>query len=161
MQHQNDPMDRSNDVVEITVSDEETARKLIVDIEHLGIDTEHISVPNPAAGTLTQQRAADDHVMSRPASRAALGGAIGLVIGALAMVALALVVDVPVIALLLAGAIAGASIGALAGYYSRMPLNREMANVEGPLPPMVTIDLRGLDEDTRERIREMARTASR
>ena len=122
----------------------ERARKLVVDLEHEGLETSRINVVTEPSTSMTETARTDRRTMARPASRVAVGAAGGLVTGLLVgLIVVAL--GAPAGPTMLAAATAGTLLGGLVGLYRRLPMNTEIVDADAGGDAVIKIDLRGLE----------------
>ena len=137
----------------------DAARGLVVDLEHLGIEASAVSVETSSPVTTRETARVDQASFARPSNRVAQGAAIGAALGLLAAAIIAFSSDAT-FAQALPAIIAGVALGGLAGLYSRLPLNRDVAAVDSGGPSVITIDLRDLSQDQVDRARNLVDNAA-
>jgi hypothetical protein len=151
--------------IETTVQSEplpgDTAHELMVEIEHLGIDTSQIAVHarRPVDSDLMSR--ADTVVVQRPARRVVYGTIYGAVVaGAMALI-VATGWSIEAGELMLAAAIVGGALGGLFGLYSRLAMSPDIYDAGTGAPAVVEVSLRDLDRATADRVTELISHAER
>lgn len=134
------------------------ARRLVVDIEHLGIDTGHIGVDTAAPSGPAQVGREDGRTFSRPIGRVALWTAIGVAIGLVAALVAIAVLDLRTAPTLMVGIIVGAALG-IPALYAGLPLNPEIYDADATGRAVVEVATADLDVDTISKVERLVRSA--
>lgn len=131
------------------------ARRLVVDLEHRGLDSSLITIDSEPPLTKAEIGSADGEMMARAGRRVIVGLIAGLAVGLAAGATFGLLYEVSLGITTIAGAIMGLAVGALIGLYSRLGMSRELVDVEGPGLSTIVVDLTELDDAVADDVRAL------
>lgn len=123
-------------------------RELVVDIEHLGVDSSRLAVTADPARSTTETSRVDRRTVARPALRVGMGLVAGVLLGLAVGLVVVAVTDALTAPTLLGLAIGGALLGGLAGLYARLTMNTDVSDVDAGQGSRLVVDVEGLDEET-------------
>ena len=130
----------------------EQVRRLVLDIEQLGVDASAIEVKADPALTTGAVSAVDSATMTGAARRTVFGAAVGAVIGIAVAVAVALIAGVTATAAVLVGVLAGLIFGGLYGLYTKTTVSTDVHDAEAVNRSIVDVRTDDLDDETAEKV---------
>jgi hypothetical protein len=134
----------------------DAAHELVVEIEHLGVDTSHITVTTPPAESTEATSRADREAVMRPAKRVALGSAAGAMVAVVSALIVAAIWDVQPAPLLIGTVIVGATLGAL---YFRLAMSPDVYDADSGSLAVVETSIEGLSPSMAEHVTELVHHA--
>ena len=150
--------DRSIPVVSSGPLSADDAHRLVVDIEHLGVDAGHIHVrATPPSGPSEVGRQ-DARTISRPVSRVALWSVLGITVGLATAYVVATAFDLRMAPALVVGAILGSALG-IPALYIGLPLNPEVYDADAGELAVVEVATGELDAGTVADVERLVRSA--
>jgi hypothetical protein len=137
----------------------DAAHELVVEIEHLGVDTSHITVTTPPAESTEATSRADREAVMRPAKRVALGSAAGAMVAVVSALIVAAIWDVQPAPLLIGTVIVGATLGALYALYFRLAMSPDVYDADSGSLAVVETSIEGLSPSMAEHVTELVHRA--
>jgi hypothetical protein len=125
----------------------DAAYDLVVELEHLGLETDRITLDTPLPISTARTGRVDQAALRRVAGGLMVGAVIGLIHGLVAV----LLTDAGLAPSLAVGSMLGIVIGGLVGLYWRLPMSTEVSDVDTGGPSVVTVDLEDLDDAAAKR----------
>jgi hypothetical protein len=129
----------------------DAAYDLVVELEHLGLETDRITLDTPLPISTARTGRVDQAALRRPLRRVAGGLMVGAVIGLIHGLVAVLLTDAGLAPSLAVGSMLGIVIGGLVGLYWRLPMSTEVSDVDTGGPSVVTVDLEDLDDAAAKR----------